>query len=418
MPRVERAQRAHGTPRRCARSVAPAPGRAAPARRGSRSHGRLHVARVVPPVRVDARASARRLAGDRVRRDARRRRRPPACPPPCSTTSPIHASSPSPLSNTTVASARPRRRFGPRLVLVRVGVRAQDLRHVDGVAADGAHEVAELRRGGDDRDPVPPLARPPSRSRRRAAPAAGAARRGGGRRARRRPARSARDAAASAKTSPASTAIAAPGRRVESRPTATGRRRPRPRRAPRSRSATSAAASPQPRRRGRDDEQRGGQQRADGRQRGDGDERDEASSSASGTGRAHAERARRGGVEAGRQPARPERQRVAGEHDGTRARPRTRRRRGRPASRLPNSSVSTLAAGVEDVGREDHAGRQRADEHERGRAVVALAVAPRQPADEPATTSAGRARPEVAPRTRGRRPARARGRPRCPTAWA
>ena len=66
-----------------------------------------------------------------------------------SSTSPIHASRLSPLVDDELGARRLLDVLGPRLVVVGVGVGLEDLVDVDGVAADSAHDVAELR-GRDD----------------------------------------------------------------------------------------------------------------------------------------------------------------------------------------------------------------------------------------------------------------------------
>ena len=68
------------------------------------------------------------------------------------TTCSIQPSRSSPLAKTSFASRRRDDVAGPRLVLVRVGVRLEDLVDDDGVAADLADEVADLGRRRDHLD--------------------------------------------------------------------------------------------------------------------------------------------------------------------------------------------------------------------------------------------------------------------------
>ena len=112
----------------------------------------LDVARVVPPVRVEARG----LGPGRL---ARQRDRPPGARVERGRRAAGVLDDVAHPRVELVARGdhelRARRRLDvlrPRLVVVRVGVGLEDLVDVDRVAADVAHDVAELRRGHDDVD--------------------------------------------------------------------------------------------------------------------------------------------------------------------------------------------------------------------------------------------------------------------------
>ena len=331
---------------------------------------RLGVARVVPPVRVVSEASSPSLlAGQAVRHDR-------AEVDDLGVAAAVGDDLVDPGVEAVAVGEdqlRSRRRLdvaGPRLVLVRVGVRLQHLVDRDRVAADLADQVADL---GGRRDhlelavagrPDPPQ---PASEQRRATSAA-AATGGRGPRARAR----ARAAATSAKTAPATQAIVAPGGAsvlTESQsPTV-------PSRATRATLAScqlSIRSVKQPGGDRRDDEERGDQQGADDRERRRRRQRDQAEqhgveAAAAAPGRAAAASGSKPRCEPALADAAALASRVAaaataGEGDVAAV----------DQQQAAEEQGLDVGAGAEDVAGEDHAGGEAADEDDRDDAVVAL----------------------------------------------
>ena len=240
---------------------------------------------------------------------------------------------------------------GARLVLVRVGVRLQDLVDGDRVAADDAGPVGDLRRRRDhDRLPSLPPPEPQPATSSTAAPAAAAS--AAGRRAPARPARRARTRRPRARRSPrpggtfASTEIQSPA-------TPSTSDEPDRRELPRQ-----EAVEPEPRRRGRHDEQRGDEQRAERRRRRRSRRVRPRDQQALRQRRAQPERRRGDRVEAGREPARA---RAAG---SPRARRRSSPRRARARASRSRAGSRTAASR-----RSSPSGRRRSRGSRRARAT-------------------------------------------------
>ena len=248
-----------------------------------------------------------------------------------------------------------------------IGVGLQQLHDLGPIAAHGAREVADLRRGGDDlglaRRGATAVRRAPGDEQRQRS---GRQRGGGGPARGQHAARGDRGEDAAGEHGDRG-----PGRRVELD------RQPQPGHALDGDEGDgrhlpgAQARAQQPRGGRRDDEQGGGQQGAERRQRGDADQRHQGEQHDVGQRRARAERARGAWIEAGRQPALLEHE-PAGDDDH-RADGGEDVVAGVDQQQAAEEQRLDAAGGVEDVAGEDDADRQRGDEDERRERVVAVA---------------------------------------------